>query len=195
MFIANLKLFKQIYWTDSDRKTVECSDWEGRHRHLIVYKDLQAPRGIALDYNAGFIFWTDWGHNPKIERSDMDGGNRKKIVSTKLGWPNCLSLDQKAEKVFWTDSHHGHIESTDYYGNHRKVVISSLEHPYAIAITQDRIYWSDWKSKTLQYVYRNVTTTKYEILEDTSGIMDVKVISVSSSLSQKLLILTVDVLF
>lgn len=132
-----------------------------------------------MDYNAGFVFWTDWGHNPKIERADMDGGNRKKIVSSKLGWPNCLSLDHKSEKVFWTDSHHGHIESTDYYGNHRKVIISGLEHPYAIAITYDRIYWSDWKSKTLQYVYRNVTTTKYEILEDTGAIMDVKMIAVS----------------
>jgi sugar lactone lactonase YvrE len=42
------------------------------------------PDGIAVDLEAGHLYWTDMGvpsrNDGKIERADLDGGNRKTIV-------------------------------------------------------------------------------------------------------------------
>lgn len=35
-----------------------------------------SPRAIALHYEEGYLFWSDWGQSAKIERADMDGKNR-----------------------------------------------------------------------------------------------------------------------
>lgn len=35
-----------------------------------------SPRAIALHYEYGYMFWSDWGTSAKIERADMDGKNR-----------------------------------------------------------------------------------------------------------------------
>lgn len=37
---------------------------------------LDSPRAIALYYEQGYMFWSDWGTTAKIERADMDGKNR-----------------------------------------------------------------------------------------------------------------------
>jgi low density lipoprotein-related protein 2 len=40
------------------------------------------------------MYWTDWGHEPKIERCGMNGENRKTIVEggDDLQWPNGLTI-------------------------------------------------------------------------------------------------------
>lgn len=37
---------------------------------------IDSPRAIALHYEYGYMFWSDWGTSAKIERADMDGTNR-----------------------------------------------------------------------------------------------------------------------
>ena len=94
----------QIYWTDAGRHSIEVSELDGSVRSVIVWQDLESPRGIAIHYELGFLFWADWGSNPRIERADMDGENRKIIVSQQLGWPNGLAIDVYARRIFWTDA-------------------------------------------------------------------------------------------
>jgi len=48
----------------------------GANRKLLIFEDLDKPRAIALHYHQGWMFWSDWGDNPRIERADMDGKNR-----------------------------------------------------------------------------------------------------------------------
>lgn len=151
---------------------------DGKHRHLIAWKDLESPRGITLDYEAGLLFWTDWGHNRKIERSFMDGENRQRIVTSSLGWPNGLSLDLKTKRIYWVDAQHKTIDSCDYTGNQRKLIMSSLHHPYALALTEDYIYWTDWQSKALHMADRNNITDQKEIMSNIDGLMDIKVVTV-----------------
>lgn len=52
----------------------------GKYRKVLIWHDLESPRGIAIDYAEGLLFWTDWGARPKIERAYMDGERRVKIV-------------------------------------------------------------------------------------------------------------------
>lgn len=43
---------------------------------LNLYWSTDSPRAIALHYEHGYMFWSDWGTSAKIEKADMDGKNR-----------------------------------------------------------------------------------------------------------------------
>ncbi|XP_022224795.1 low-density lipoprotein receptor-related protein 4 isoform X1 [Drosophila obscura] len=167
---------RTIYWADAGRHTIEVASLDGSNRHIIAYKDLESPRGLALDYEAGLLFWTDWGHYRKIERSHLDGNERSRIVTANLGWPNGLSLDLKSKRIYWVDARLKTIDSCDYTGNQRKLIMSSLHHPYALALTEEHIYWTDWKSKALHMTERRNITAKHDVMNNIDGLMDIKVI-------------------
>lgn len=69
-----------------------------------MWQDLESPRAIAIDYEFGYLFFSDWGTLPRIERSDMDGEKRSRIVTSNLGWPNGLSVDKLMKNLYWTDA-------------------------------------------------------------------------------------------
>lgn len=167
---------RMIYWADAGRHTIEVATLDGNNRHVIAYKDLESPRGLALDYEAGLLFWTDWGHYRKIERSHLDGNERSRIVTANLGWPNGLSLDLKSKRIYWVDALRKTIDSCDYTGNQRKLIMSALHHPYALALSDDHIYWTDWKSKALHMADRRQTSNKRDVMTNIDGLMDIKVI-------------------
>lgn len=89
----------QIYWTDGGRNSVEVAELDGSNRKVLFWTGLgkfsnkvmftnegickltdcffiDSPRAIALHYEYGLMFWSDWGTSAKIERADMDGNNR-----------------------------------------------------------------------------------------------------------------------
>lgn len=167
---------RMIYWADAGRHTIEVASLDGRNRHIIAYKDLESPRGLALDYEIGLLFWTDWGHYRKIERSHLDGDERSRIVTANLGWPNGLSLDLKSKRIYWVDALLKSIDSCDYTGNQRKLILSSLHHPYALAVTEDSIFWTDWKSKALHMTDRRNISSRRDVMTNIEGLMDIKVI-------------------
>jgi len=43
---------------------------------------------------ARYIYWTDWGNDPKIERSYLDGDARTELITSNLQWPNGLTIGQ-----------------------------------------------------------------------------------------------------
>ncbi len=73
-----------------------------------------------------FMYWTDWGANPKIERAGMDASNRTVIISTNLTWPNGLAIDYSTERLYWADASFKTIEYGNFDGSGRQVGMSSL---------------------------------------------------------------------
>lgn len=167
---------RKIYFTDGGRHTVEVCELNGRNREVLVWQELEAPRGIAIDYVDGFLFWSDWGARPKIERAYMDGERRVKIVQEDLGWPNGLSVDRYEKRIYWTDAQLKRIDSCDYDGNHRRLIASNLPHPYGIAVTAHYVYWSDWKSMALHVLDKRNMSSQRIVRDNLEGLMDVKVI-------------------
>lgn len=73
-----------------------------------------------------FMYWTDWGANPKIERAGMDASNRMVIISSNLTWPNGLAIDYESQRLYWADAGMKTIEYASLDGSHRKVRKPSL---------------------------------------------------------------------
>jgi DNA-binding beta-propeller fold protein YncE len=66
------------------------------------------PDGVAVDVEAGHLYWTNMGvpsrNDGSIERVDLDGGNRKTIVSGGATFtPKQLQLDKRNGKLYWCD--------------------------------------------------------------------------------------------
>lgn len=42
-------LGKNLYWADTGTNRIEVAKLDGQHRQVLVWKDLDSPRALALD--------------------------------------------------------------------------------------------------------------------------------------------------
>ncbi|MDM0001222.1 3-hydroxyacyl-CoA dehydrogenase [Variovorax sp. J22P240] len=80
---------------------------DGSDKKIIV-TGCRAPDGVAVDAEAGHLYWTNMGSlghdDGSIERVDLDGGNRTTIVSEGVTHtPKQLQLDGHNRKLYWCD--------------------------------------------------------------------------------------------
>ena len=80
---------------------------DGSNQKNIV-TDCRLPDGVALDVEAGYIYWTNMGvpylNDGSIERANFDGKNRKVLVPEGGTFtPKQLHLDKKNGKLYWCD--------------------------------------------------------------------------------------------
>ncbi|XP_066030106.1 low-density lipoprotein receptor-related protein 6 isoform X2 [Pocillopora verrucosa] len=137
----------QLFWTDTTYNTISVSDLDGNNQVAIVSSDLDKPRGIALDPDNNFMFWTDWGLNPKIERATSSGKQRSAIVTTNLYHPNGLDLDKGNQRIFWVDAALDRVESIDYNGGNRKLLFQrSGLHPFGVTLVPPFLFFTDWNT-------------------------------------------------
>ena len=80
---------------------------DGSDKKTIV-TNCRLPDGIAVDVEAGHIYWTNMGvpnlNDGSIERADIDGKNRKVIVPQGATFtPKQIHLDKENGKLYWCD--------------------------------------------------------------------------------------------
>ncbi|KAJ0178036.1 hypothetical protein K1T71_005859 [Dendrolimus kikuchii] len=137
-----------IYWLDSKLNTIEVAKEDGSSRTALISANITQPRGMCLDPapDARWLFWTDWGENPRIERVGMDGTQRSAIITTKIYWPNGLTLDTATQRVYFADSKLDFIDFCYYNGTGRQQVLAGshyLLHPHSLTLFEDTLYWTD----------------------------------------------------
>lgn len=139
---------KNLYWLDSKLNTIEVVSELGDNRLVLARENITQPRGMCLDPNPGarWLFWTDWGENPRVERMGMDGTMRQTIINTKIYWPNGLTLDITTKRVYFADSKLDFIDFCNYDGTGRQQVLADshyLLHPHSLSLFEDTMYWTD----------------------------------------------------
>ncbi|XP_022648330.1 low-density lipoprotein receptor-related protein 4-like isoform X3 [Varroa destructor] len=141
----------RIYWTDSKAARIESSSaLTGLDRKVLVYTDIQKPRGVALHPLLSMVFWTDWGDNPRIERIFMDGSDRRTLFNESLFWPNGITVDYPTGHIYWSDGKLNTLECATVDGHgRRKVVERGLPHPFAVSVFEDNLLWTDWMTKSV----------------------------------------------
>lgn len=158
--------------------SIEVSELDGTNRKVLIWSGLDNPRAIALHYAKGIMFWTDWGNNARIERANMDGEERSTVITEDLVWPNGLSIDVRTEKLYWNDAKRKVIETSDFDGTNRKILIKGIQHPYGLTVMGDLLYWSDWQTKAIHQANKNTGKDAKIIINKLDGIMDIKAVSV-----------------
>lgn len=114
-----------------------------------------------------YIFWTDWGDEAKIERSSMDGTNRVTLHSEHLTWPNGLTIDIPTSTLYWVDAKLHIIESSDIHGRNRRPVLTlGVLHPFAITVFENRLFWTDWNTRSIVSITKSVIGTNLTLVED-----------------------------
>lgn len=95
-----------------------------------------------------YIFWTDWGSNPKIERATLAGQGRTTIIASSsthmLKYPNDIIVDYKDSKIYWVDAGLDVVGKGDLDG--RKIQQSEVirnSHLFAVALHNNTIFLSD----------------------------------------------------
>jgi len=108
------------------------------------------------------MFWTDWGHIPKIERATLSGTQRVSIVTSNLRWPFAIDLDRRSRLVFWVDRGLGRVESVDYHGNNRRLLFQQQGVSfYGVTFSSSNLFSSasDWRTFWIYKVNANANGT------------------------------------
>lgn len=148
-------------------------------RTIIDTKELHKPRGIVVHPIQGYLFWTDWSTEyPSLSRANMDGSDIRALFSSpRVVWPNGVSIDFIAERVYWVDASQDYIGSCDLHGRAFKKVLQSdkrVEHPFAVAIFKDTMYWDDWKMNAIFAADKSSGMQIQTVIGDLSNLMDLK---------------------
>lgn len=174
-----------LFFVDGLRKKIEAVRIdmikETRMRVTILdSKVLSRPRGIAVHPKAGFLFWTDWDrNNPSVSRSNLDGKDVVKLFGKPIvQWPNGITIDQMSERIYWVDAMEDYIASSDLNGKYFKRIFSNdqrVTHPFAVAVLKDKMYWDDWKEKSIFVADKDSGMNVMTINDSFVGLMDLKV--------------------
>lgn len=82
----------RIFWTDVKLKTITRAFINGSDMERIVDLGLETPEGLAFDWIARNLYWSDT-NTRRIEMIRLEGGVRRVLVWQNLIEPRCLALD------------------------------------------------------------------------------------------------------
>jgi hypothetical protein len=131
---------------------------DGSDRKTIV-TDCRNCDGIAVDAEAGHIYWTNMGvphlNDGSIERADIDGKNRKVIVPEGGTFtPKQIHLDAENGKLYWCDREGMRVMRSNLDGSQIETLVETGrgdadrrdQSRWCVGITLDprrrQIYWT-----------------------------------------------------
>ncbi|VEN44848.1 unnamed protein product [Callosobruchus maculatus] len=166
-----------VYFTDADERRIAACAKDGRACAVLVSgKDVRKPRAITLNIDDGVMYWTDWDEPAAIMTAYMDGSNYRRLIDNNIHWPNGLALDYPNGRIYWTDAKKMTIESAKLDGTDIRVVLEEIEkHPYSLAVFEDRLYWSDWSTRSIQSCEKFTGKEYRTVIEDKQLIYGVSI--------------------
>uniref|UniRef100_A0A4W5Q8K7 LDL receptor related protein 1 n=1 Tax=Hucho hucho TaxID=62062 RepID=A0A4W5Q8K7_9TELE len=135
----------------------ECKQF-GHRFLLVIVGHLNMPRGIAVDWVAGNLYWTESGRDV-IEVAQLSGQHRKTLISGMIDEPNAIVVDPQRGTLYWADwGNHPKIETAAMDGTLRQTLVhENIQWPTGLAVDyfNERLYWADAKLSVIGSVRLN----------------------------------------
>ncbi|XP_066268020.1 low-density lipoprotein receptor-related protein 6-like isoform X1 [Branchiostoma lanceolatum] len=159
-----------VYWTDDENKAIRRAKLDGTDGEYLITTEVDRPDGIAVDWVARNLYWTDTG-TKRIEVARLNNGTSRKIlIDQNLGEPRTIVLDPSEGYMYWTDwGQHPRVERAELDGSGRAVLVNtSLGWPNGLAIdyTARKLYWGDAKTDKIEYANLDGTGRRVLLDED-----------------------------
>uniref|UniRef100_A0A673I314 Low density lipoprotein receptor-related protein 6 n=1 Tax=Sinocyclocheilus rhinocerous TaxID=307959 RepID=A0A673I314_9TELE len=145
------------------------SHLDGSEAQFVVTSQVNHPDGIAVDWIARNLYWTDTGTD-RIEVTRLNGSMRKILISEELDEPRAIVLDPAAGYMYWTDwGEVPKIERAALDGTERLVLVNtSLGWPNGLALdySERKIYWGDAKTDVIEVMQMDGSGLEREVIAD-----------------------------
>ncbi|HEY6273981.1 MAG TPA: 3-hydroxyacyl-CoA dehydrogenase [Terriglobales bacterium] len=105
---SNAPTSGRLFFLDLGAGRILSANPDGSDLKTVINEGRKLPDGLALDLDAGHIYWTNMG-NPErndgsIMRSDLNGKNVITIIPPGDTFtPKQLQLEKKSAKLYWSD--------------------------------------------------------------------------------------------
>lgn len=132
----------KLYVADFVGQKIDIFELDGKWHAVVLGSNLTSPADLALDPTVGLMFVADGG---QVLRAHMDGTHSRSIVSEAAYKASGVAVDVIAKRVYWCDSLLDYIETVDYDGGHRIMVLrgQQVPSPSRLALFENRVYWTD----------------------------------------------------
>lgn len=142
---------RKLYVADSIVQKVDVFELDGRYHGIVVGSNLTSPADIALDPTRGLMFVAD---SKQVLRANMDGTSALPIVSEAAYKVSGVAVDIIAKRIYWCDSLLDYIETADYMGRNRVMILRGAQVPSPIRLTlfENKIFWSDGTKQAVMSV-------------------------------------------
>jgi len=148
----------RLFFLELSGDRIHSMNPDGSDRKIII-TNCHLPDGIAVDAEAGHIYWTNMGipnlNDGTIERADLDGKNRKVIVPQGITHtPKQIHIEKAAGKLYWSDREGMRVMRADLDGSQVETLVETGrgdkdQHDatrWCVGITIDpkfkKIYWT-----------------------------------------------------
>ncbi|KAH9508805.1 Low-density lipoprotein receptor- protein 2 [Bulinus truncatus] len=127
------------------------------NRFAVPFRNIDQPRGVAVDRLNGEVYWTSGGASPKIQKTVYaDEVAVQSTVTTGLKNPIGIAIDPNAKLVYFCDAETHTIEVMNTDGTHRKVLFTDYSSQLSgLAITAKYIYYTDLNKRTIMRLDRD----------------------------------------
>jgi hypothetical protein len=156
---SSLEAGGRLYFLELSGDRICSVNPDGSDLKIIVGDTGRFPDGIAVDAEAGHIYWTNMGvphlNDGSIERVDLDGHNRTVIVPPgATHTPKQLHLDKAGAKLYWGDREGMRVMRASLDGSDLETLIENGRGEddrhdatlWCVGVSVDRaagkIYWS-----------------------------------------------------
>jgi hypothetical protein len=119
----------RLFYLEANAGKIHSANADGSDRKVIL-TGARIPDGVAVDVEAGHIYWTNMGvpskNDGSIERVDLDGQNQKTIVPEGATFtPKQLHLEKKAGKLYWCDREGMRVMRANLDGSNIETLVDS----------------------------------------------------------------------
>lgn len=173
----------KIYVADFVGQKIDVFELNGRWHAVVLGSNLTSPADLALDPTSGLMFVADGG---QVLRAHMDGTHTRSIVSEAAYKASGVAVDVIAKRVYWCDSLLDYIETVDYDGGRRIMVLrgQQVPSPSRLALFENRIFWTDATKQGIMSVDKFEGPTSIQTVYKAKDIREPKAIVAVHHLSQ-----------